>query len=78
MTYVDMIEDSNGDLVDIGYYDSAACFQEGTGREAYGHAWPGGMETDSDVYCETCHDLMWHGLQSVDLAMEYIAVIDNI
>lgn len=24
---------------------------------------PGGDETDSDVYCEWCHSLMWYGLQ---------------
>lgn len=24
--------------------------------------WPGGVETDTDVYCGSCTDHMWHGL----------------
>ena len=65
MTYVNMIEDQQGDLVDVAYYDSAWCFTEATGREAYGNAWPGGSETDYDVHCAHCGELMWTGLQTV-------------
>jgi hypothetical protein len=64
MTYVEMIEDSQGNLVDINCFDSAWCFNESTGRDSYGSAWPGGMETDYDVHCHNCGDLMWHGLES--------------
>jgi hypothetical protein len=64
MTYVNMIEDKNGDLVDIEYYDSALCFTEATGREAYGNACPGGSETDYNVHCDNCGDFMWLGLEA--------------
>jgi hypothetical protein len=26
--------------------------------------WPGGAETDYDVHCSTCEDLLWRGLSS--------------
>jgi hypothetical protein len=26
-------------------------------------AWPGGCETDYDVWCAACGDFMWHGLE---------------
>lgn len=34
MTYVRMIEDTNGDIVDIEHYCSASCFSEGMGEPA--------------------------------------------
>lgn len=38
----------------------------------YGHAkgtieygeWPGGEETDEDVYCAHCHDKLWNGIEA--------------
>ena len=63
MTHANMIEDSQGDLVDIEWFCSASCYSSSTNNEAYGHAWPGGDETDYDVYCHNCKDLIWHGLQ---------------
>jgi hypothetical protein len=60
MTHVEMVEDSRGDLVDIRYACSAYCARElGFPKPS---AWPGGMETDSDVFCERCESHMWHGL----------------
>jgi len=66
MTYVEMVEDKHGDLVDIRYYCSPFCFEAETGRDAYGSAWPGGVETDYSVYCERCGSLMWSGLEDDD------------
>jgi len=63
MVHVNMIEDLQGDLVDIEYFCSAQCFETTTNRPAYGNAWPGGMETDYDVTCFCCGGHMWHGLQ---------------
>jgi hypothetical protein len=65
MTHVEMIEDDKGDLVDILYFCSAFCYEssQSTDGHAYGHAWPGGMETDYDVHCHRCGDLMWKGLE---------------
>ena len=62
--FVRMIEDTNGDLVGINYYCSAQCYTLSTGTEAYGHAWPGGSETDYDVMCHHCGTLLWRGLSS--------------
>ena len=64
MTHVHMIEDESGDLVDIEYACSEWCAND---REfPQPSAWPGGMETDYDVHCSSCGDLMWKGLQSDD------------
>ena len=64
MTYVEMIEDSQGDLVEIEYYCSAICYESDKGKSASGQAWPGGMETDYDVRCSRCADFMWKGLEA--------------
>jgi hypothetical protein len=62
MDYVNFIEDEKGDLVDIQYACSQLCADD----LGFPHpsAWPGGMETDYDVHCENCNDLMWHGLEA--------------
>lgn len=67
-THVQFINDDDGDLVDIFYYCSAFCYTQDTGKSADGHAWPGGSETDYDVYCanENCNALLWKGLESCD------------
>ena len=62
MTHANFIEDNQGDLVDIEWYCSAFGYSESVGTDAYGHAYPGGSETDYDVHCHHCKDLMWHGL----------------
>ncbi|MAH44880.1 hypothetical protein CMI37_03575 [Candidatus Pacearchaeota archaeon] len=62
MTHVELIEDSQGDLVDIRYACSAVCATDLDFPQP--SAWPGGMETDYDVYCESCESLMWTGLNS--------------
>ena len=64
MTHVEHIEDTSGDLVDINYFCSAQCYTLSTGGDAYGHAWPGGSETDYDVMCHHCGTLLWRGLSS--------------
>lgn len=56
-----------GDLIDILYYCSAACYEADNPDKpegATGHAWPGGMETNHDVYCDHCGTLLWRGLES--------------
>lgn len=58
--HVHMVEDAAGDLVGIRYFCSPWCAAEGNAPEP--SAWPGGMETDYPVYCETCGDLMWEGV----------------
>lgn len=40
--------------------------------------WPGGVETEEDVYCETCKELMWHGLEYEKLQEEKTALIEVI
>jgi len=62
MTHVQLIEDERGDLVDIRYACSALCAGDLEFPEP--SAWPGGMETDYDVLCESCGDLMWKGLEA--------------
>ena len=57
MTYVNMIEDANGDLIDIDHYCSAHCFTQGTGQNADGARWPCPEQTDYPQYCPTCGDL---------------------
>ena len=52
--YVNMVEDNMGDLVDIEVYCSAQCFREGTGQDAYGHAWPCPEMTNYRQHCPTC------------------------
>jgi hypothetical protein len=54
MRYLNAIEDADGDLVDMEIYCSADCFREGTGEDAYGHAWPCPEKTDYRQYCPVC------------------------
>jgi hypothetical protein len=54
MRYVAMIEDANGDLVEVHVYCSTTCFTEGTGNQAHGNAWPCPERADYDQYCPTC------------------------
>jgi hypothetical protein len=61
-THIEMIEDVEGDLVDVQVYCSAMCYTDATGQGAYGHAWPGGMETDYDQYCDSCGAFMRGGI----------------
>jgi len=63
MIYVEQLEDENGDLVDIFYYCSSFCYETETGKPAYGHGWLYGPETDYDVHCQNCGELLWEGLQ---------------
>ena len=60
MDHIQMVEDSQGDLVDIRYACSQLCASDLGFDEP--SAWPGGMETDYDVYCENCEMLMCGGL----------------
>ncbi len=53
MRYVNMIEDSRGDLVDIEIYCSAYCWPDSLGP-ADGHGWPCPEATDYPQYCPTC------------------------
>ena len=64
MTHVEHIEADGGDLVDVNYFCSAQCYTLSTGGEAYGHAWPGGSETDYDVMCHHCGTLLWRGIST--------------
>lgn len=54
MRYVEYIEDSSGDLVDIGIYCSADCFRDGTGLAPFGHYIPNPEMTDSRQCCPSC------------------------
>ena len=63
MTHVELLEDARGNLVDIEYYCCATCYTIAKGQDAHGHAWPCGMETDHDVYCDNCGDLMREGIE---------------
>ena len=61
VTQVRMIEDERGDMVDIEYACSEICARElGFPQPS---AWPGGMETDYDVHCDNCGNLMWEGIE---------------
>ena len=60
MLHVRMIEDTQGDLVNMEYYCSALCAREANVPEP--SAWPGGMETDYDQHCAQCGDLIAAGL----------------
>ncbi len=54
MTYVAMLEDQNGDIVEIDHYCSPQCFTQGTGNPAYGNYWPCPERADYPQYCPTC------------------------
>ena len=58
--YLDMIEDSNGDLVDIDYYHNFCAPPEV--KEKGG--WPAPDWPDYDVYCAGCGELIHEGLSS--------------
>ena len=62
MIYAELLEDDNGDLIDVFYYCSSFCYEAETGKPSYGHAWPSGSETDYDVHCQNCGELLWKGL----------------
>jgi hypothetical protein len=65
MTHAEHIEDPNsGDLIDVNYYCSGQCYTLSTGGDAYGHAYPGGSETDYDVMCHHCGTLLWRGIST--------------
>ena len=53
MTYINFIEDSRGDLVDLEYFCSAMCASDEL--VALG-GWPTLDDTDSDIYCTECGD----------------------
>lgn len=57
MIYLLSIEDKSGDLVDQEWYH-ASCAPADADR------YPGGAETDYDVHCAGCGELLWKGLQS--------------
>lgn len=54
MTFVRLIEDTRGDLVEIEHYCSASCFVEATGKDAYGHRWPCPERADFPQHCPAC------------------------
>ena len=54
MTYVNLIEDTRGDLVEIEHYCSTECFRQGTGKDAHGYRWPCPEQADYNQYCPTC------------------------
>ena len=54
MTYVKMVEDERGDLVDIKHYCSAWCYVDGEGESADGQLWPCPESADYPQYCPTC------------------------
>ncbi len=58
MTYVILEDDNQGELVEIHYFCSKYC------APLEAESWPGGMETDYDVSCQECGDLMWEGLET--------------
>lgn len=62
MLYVNMIEDTKGNLVDIEYYCCEAHYIMGAAQSASVGAWPGGMETEDDQVCHHCQTLIAHGL----------------
>ena len=60
MTYIDYIEDNNGDLVDLKYYCSFVCAPEEVSIKG---ASPVIESTDYDIHCETCEDLIQHAIK---------------
>ncbi len=60
MMFVEFIEDSHGDLVDIIYYCSRPC----AAHNDNAHGWPGGMETQFAIYCHYCGDKIQDGLDA--------------
>jgi len=66
MTYVAMLEDQNGDIVEIHHYCSPQCFTEGTGNPAYGNHWPCPEQTGYDQHCPLCGTLTVPALEDDD------------
>lgn len=64
MTYVRMIEDARGDVVDIEHYCDALCYESGTGEKAFGHHWPCPEQADYDQHCPFCGAVSVIGLDS--------------
>lgn len=54
--------DNNGDLVDIQWFCNKSCYNE-AGHNGVG-GYPCGNETDYNVYCDNCNDLLWKGLNN--------------
>lgn len=62
--HVEFEEDQEGQVTDIDYYCSALCYEEDIPeKSSYGQEWPCGSETDYDVYCSNCNELLWRGLE---------------
>ena len=64
MTYVRMIEDARGDLVDIEHYCDAVCYRAGTGDDPFGHHWPCPESADYDQHCPYCSAVSVPGIDS--------------
>jgi hypothetical protein len=64
MFHVYSVEDSNGDLIDQLWYCSYFCYRQAGHDDLVPTAWPGGQETDYDVHCVQCKDLMWKGISN--------------
>lgn len=75
--------DSKGDLVDVEYFGSRVCMENklaelgiansspaGETSEFSWGRWPGGSETDYDVYCAGCGSLLWRGMMSEERGEE--------
>lgn len=63
--HAEFIEDDKGDLVDISWYCSAQCYNaDNPTKDADGHWYPNGTETDYDEHCAHCGTLLWKGLQT--------------
>ncbi len=54
MTYVRLIEDSRGDLVDIEHYCSTICWRDAGLGDPHGHAWPCPEQADYAQHCPSC------------------------
>ncbi len=54
--YLDMIEDSNGDLVDIDYYHRSCASEELKNKGS----WPCPEWPDYNVYCAGCKEIIYN------------------
>lgn len=59
-TYLDLVEDSQGDLVDILYYCSFFCTPEDVRSKG---SWPCPDYPDYDIFCSGCGTLMHKGTE---------------
>lgn len=62
MTYVRMLEDQNGDLVEIEHYCSVQCWLDAGLENPQGNYWPCPEAADYDQYCPTCGSVAVHAL----------------